>query len=177
VQQDGKSNISDTQSAIFEYDNLNCVWQHRTWGTPADPDYPWSFIIYGDKGTLKASTMKYDFIPQEKGEKIHRDVVYEKEKYPEDVKEKGIELNAAPATRLHMLNFLDAINTKKKPVADISEGHISTASCIIANLSMKLGRPLIYDPNAKRFTNDAEADKLLQRSYRSPWIHPLPEGL
>jgi len=78
---------------------------------------------------------------------------------------------------LHMLNFLDAINTKKKPVADISEGHISTASCIIANLSMKLGRPLIYDPNAKRFTNDAEADKLLQRSYRFPWIHPLPDGL
>jgi len=174
VQKEAKSNISDTQSAIFEYDNLNCVWQHRTWGTPADPDYPWSFIIYGDKGTLKASTMKFDFIPQEKGEKIHRDVVYEKEKYPEDLKEKGIELNAAPATRLHMLNLLDAIDSKKKPVADISEGHISTASCIIANLSMKLGRPLIYDPHAKRFTNDAEADKLLQRSYRSPWTHPLP---
>ena len=174
VQKEAKSNISDTQSAIFEYDHLNCVWQHRTWGTPADPDYPWSFIIYGDKGTLKASTMKFDFIPQEKGEKIHRDVVYEKEKYPEDVKEKGIELNAAPATRLHMLNLLDAIDSKKKPVADISEGHISTASCIIANLSMKLGRPLIYDPNVKRFTNDTEADKLLQRSYRSPWSHPLP---
>jgi len=174
VQKEAKSNISDTQSAIFEYDHLNCVWQHRTWGTPADPDYPWSFIIYGDKGTLKASTMKFDFIPQEKVEKIHRDVVYEKEKYPEDVKEKGIELNAAPATRLHMLNLLDAIDSKKKPVADISEGHISTASCIIANLSMKLGRPLIYDPNVKRFTNDTEADKLLQRSYRSPWSHPLP---
>jgi predicted dehydrogenase len=59
VDKQGKSNISDTQSAIFEYDDLNCVWQHRSWGTPADPDYPWSFKIYGDKGTLKASTMQY----------------------------------------------------------------------------------------------------------------------
>ena len=40
VQKEGKSNIPDTQSAIFEYDELNCVWQHRSWGTPADPDSP-----------------------------------------------------------------------------------------------------------------------------------------
>jgi predicted dehydrogenase len=174
VQKEGKSNIADTQTAIFEYDNLNCVWNHRTWGTPADPDYPWSFILYGEKGTLKGSTMKYDFIPSDtKAEKIHKDVVYEKEKYPEDLKEQGIELNAAPATRLHMLNFLEAIETKRKPVADIEEGHISTASCIIANLSMQLSRPLIYDAIAKQFKNDPEANKLLQRVYRQPWVHPL----
>ncbi len=51
----------------------------------------------------------------------------------------SIELNAAPATRLHMLNFLEAIDKNTRPVADIEQGHISTASCIIANLSMKLG--------------------------------------
>jgi predicted dehydrogenase len=174
VQKEGKSNISDTQSAIFEYDGLNCNWQHRTWGTPADPEYPWSFILYGEKGTLKASTMKYDFIPDGSGEKIHMDVVFEKEKYPEDQSEPGIELNAAPATRLHMLNFLEAIQTKSKPVADISEGHISTASCIIANMSMQLGRPLVYDPLQKQFINDTEANKLLQRTYRQPWLHPHP---
>jgi predicted dehydrogenase len=37
VQKEGKSNIADTQTATFEYDNFNCVWQHRTWGTPPDP--------------------------------------------------------------------------------------------------------------------------------------------
>ena len=174
VQKEGKSNIADTQSAIFEYDGLNCVWNHRTWGTPADPDYPWSFILYGEKGTLKGSTMKYDYIPQGKGDKIHKDVLYEKEKYPEDQKEQGIELNAAPATRLHMLNLLEAIETKSKPVADIGEGHISTASCIIANLSMQLGRPLVYDPAKMQFANDSEANKLLQRAYRQPWVHPDP---
>lgn len=172
VDKTGKSNIADTQSAIFEYPELNCIWQHRSWGTPADPEYPWSFKLYGEKGTLCGSTMKYDFIPQGKGEKIHMDVVYEKEKYPEDLTEPDIELNAAPATRLHMLDFLKAIDNKSRPVADIEEGHISTASCIIANLSMKLGRPLVYDPVKKIIVGDEEATRLLQRPYRSPWVHP-----
>ena len=177
VQKGGKSNIADTQSAIFEYDELNCVWQHRTWGTPADPEYPWAFTLYGEKGTLRASTMKYDFTPVGAGAKIHKDVVFEKERYPEDLKEDHIELNAAPATRLHMLNFLEAIEKGGRPVADIEEGHISTASCIIANLSMKLGRPLIYDPTKRLFVNDPEASKLLQRVYREPWVHPDPENV
>ncbi len=174
----GKSNIADTQTAIFEYDGLNCVWQHRAWGTPADPEYPWSFKIFGNKGTLCGSTMKYDFIPADKSEKIHADVVFEKEKYPEDINEPAIELNAAPATRLHMINFLEAIDKEIKPVADIEQGHISTASCILANLSMQLnGRPLIYDPIKKEVVGDPEATKLLQRKYRSPWVHPLPGNI
>ncbi|MEJ1241812.1 Gfo/Idh/MocA family oxidoreductase [Chryseolinea sp. T2] len=173
VQKEGKSNIADTQSAIFEYPELNCVWTHRTWGGPADPDYPWSFTLYGEKGTLRASTMRADFTPVDKNaEKKHLDVVYEKEKYPEDLKEDAIELNAAPATRLHMLDFLAAIDKKSRPVADIEEGHISTASCILANLSMKTGRPIVYDPNSHEVKGDAEATALLRRPYRSPWIHP-----
>ncbi|HET6767161.1 MAG TPA: Gfo/Idh/MocA family oxidoreductase [Chitinophagaceae bacterium] len=174
----GKSNIADTQTAVFEYEGLNCIWQHRSWGTPTDPEYPWSFKIFGEKGTLCGSTMQYDFIPVAKGDKIHADVLFEKEKYPEDLDEPGIELNAAPATRLHLLNFLVAIDKGIRPVADIEPGHISTASCILANLSMQLGgRHLIYDPMKKEVVGDAEATKLLQRKYRSPWIHPLPENV
>ncbi len=169
----GKSNIADTQSAIFEYDGLNCVWQHRTWGTPADPQYPWSFKIFGEKGTLCGDPYKYDFIPDGKGATtIHKEALYERDKYPVDVTEPDIEIHAAPATRLHMLNFLEAIDKGTRPVADIEQGHISTASCIIANLSMQLGRPLVYDPVKKVITGDPDATKLLQRPYRGPWIHP-----
>lgn len=173
VQKEGKSNIADTQTAIFEYDELNCIWQHRTWGTPADPEYPWAFIIYGDKGTLKGSVMKYEFIPTDKGDHIVRDVVYEKEEFPEDLNEPRIELHTAPATRRHMLNLLSAIENDHLPVADIEEGHISTASCILANLSMQLNRPLMYDAQKKVCVNDPEATKLLRRSYRAPWQHPF----
>ena len=174
VQKDGKSNISDTQSAVFEYDGFNCNWQHRTWGLPADPDYPWALFIHGEKGTLKASTMRADFIPLDKAAKpIHFDCVFEREQYPEDVTEKDNELNAAPATRRHMLDFLSAIEKRSKPVADIEQGHISTASCILANLSMQLGgRPLAYDPAQRLVPGDDAANKLLRREYRAPWKHP-----
>src|SRR5437667_420084 len=131
VQKEGKSNISDTQTATFEYDQFNCVWQHRTWGTPPDPDYPWALFIYGENGTLKASTMRADFIPLDKNAKpIHFECLFEREQYPEDVTEKDIELNAAPATRKHMLDFLAAIDKRGRPIADIEEGYTSTASCI-----------------------------------------------
>ncbi|QDH80989.1 Gfo/Idh/MocA family oxidoreductase [Echinicola soli] len=172
VQKDGKSNIADTQTAIFEYNELNCIWQHRTWGNPDDPEYPWAFILHGENGTLKASVMQYDYIPHGDGEPIHGDVIYEKEKYPEDLKEERIELHAAPATRNHLKDFLQAIENNSRPVADIEEGHISSASCILANLSMELGRPVIYDPVHKIIEGDPEATALLKRNYRDGWVHP-----
>jgi len=177
VQKEGKSNISDTQLATFEYDGLNIVWTHRTWGNPADPKYPWSLTLYGDKGMLKASVMSYDFYPAGKMEpSIHKDVIYEREQFPEDVGEKDIELHAAPATRAHMKDFLAAIASRGRPVADIEEGHISTASCILANLAMQLGRPLTWDPAKGRVAGDEEANRLLLRPYRSPWVHPAGEA-
>ncbi|MEM7367067.1 MAG: Gfo/Idh/MocA family oxidoreductase [Bacteroidota bacterium] len=176
VQKDSKATSPDTQSAIFEYEELNCVWQHRSWGSSPDPDYPWALIIYGDKGTLKLDTLKFDYIPQDKSlQKIHQDALYEREKYPEDVSEKDIEIHAAPATRGQLLNFLAAIEEKRPPVANIHSSHISTASCIMANLSMQLGRALVYDPEKGKVVGDKEANKLLARPYRSPWTHPDPK--
>jgi predicted dehydrogenase len=172
VQHGGKSTIPDTQTAVFDYGNVQCVWQHRTWGVPPDPDYPWALFVHGDKGVLKASTMKAEFVPKGKGEPIRFECVYEKEQYPEDATEKDIELNAAPATRRHMLDFLAAVDRRGRPVADIEDGHISSASCILANVSMQLGRPLAYDPATRTVPGDAEATALLARAYRGPWTRP-----
>lgn len=172
VQKSAKSDITDTQTALFEFDELNCIWQHRTWGTAADAAYPWSLKLYGEKGTLEASTMGYDFIPEGKGLRIHGNVEYEQGKYPEDQHEPGIELNAASATRRHMLDFLSAIEDGRKPVSDIEQGHISTASCILANISMKTGSQLIYNADQKMVIGNKEATLLLQRPYRDPYIHP-----
>ncbi|MEO0340639.1 MAG: Gfo/Idh/MocA family oxidoreductase [Bacteroidota bacterium] len=173
VDKKSSANIADTQNALFEFDELNCVWQHRTWGKASDTEYPWAFIIYGDAGTLKADVRKYEFIPQGKGKAVKGEALYEKEKFPEDVNEKRIELHAAPATRRHFLDFLKAIDERSKPVADIEQGHISTVSCIAANISMELGgRPLQYDPVKKQFHKDRLANKYLSRSYRKGWTHP-----
>lgn len=167
-----KSNIPDTQTATFDFGDLNMVWQHRTWGESPDPKYPWGATLYGDKGTLKVSVNSYDFTPLGKGQAIHRDVVMELEKYPEDKTEKDLERHVAPAIRQHMKDFLAAIASRGKPVADIEQGHISSASCILANLSLQLGRSLTWDAAKQRVVGDEEANKLLRRPYRQPWVHP-----
>ena len=175
VQKDGKSNIADTQTATFEFEGLNAVWQHRTWGKATDADYPWALFIYGEKGTLKLSTMRADFIPHDsKAKAIHFDCVFERDQFPEERTEKDIELNAASATRHHMIDFLAAIEKRSRPVADIEEGHISTASCILANIAMDTGRPMIYDPRQRIVLGDADATQRLRRPYRAPWQHPEP---
>jgi predicted dehydrogenase len=176
VDKSSKANITDTQTATFDYDDLKIVWQHRSWGDPPDPKYAWGATFYGDKGTLKASVYGYDFIPEGgKGKPIHRDVTYEFEKYPEDKTEKDLERHVAPAIRHHMLDFLAAIDKRTKPVADIEQGYISTTSCILANLALQTGRTLTWDAEKQRIAGDDEANQLLRRPYRAPWVHPEPE--
>src|SRR6266699_6920349 len=169
VDKNSKANISDTQTATFDYGDLQVVWNHRTWGESVDDKYPWSATFYGDKGTLKASVMSYDFIPSGGGQGIHRDVTYELEQYPEDKTEKDLEQHGAPAIRAHMKDFLSAIASRSKPVADIEQGYISTASCLLANLSMQLGRTLAWDSAKGQVSGDDEANRLLRRPYRAPW--------
>lgn len=172
VDKASKANISDTQTATFDFNDLRVVWQHRSWGEAPDPKYQWGATFYGDKGTLKVSVYSYDFFPIGGGAAVHRDVTYEFEQYPEDRTEKDLETHVAPAVRYHMKNFLHAIDTRSKPVSTIEEGYISTASCILANNSMKLGRSLTWDAQRQQVANDDEANRLLARPYRGPWKHP-----
>jgi predicted dehydrogenase len=170
-------NVPDTQVAIFDYGDLQVVWNQRNWGSNPEPQYPWGATLYGDKGQLKISVQSYDFIPHGSGSPIHVDHLDEREKYPEDSQHKETELFAAPATRRHMENFLAARRDKKRPVADIEQGHISSASCIMANLSMDLGRSLQLDTATGQPKDDAEATKRLTRTYRGDWVHPTPENV
>jgi predicted dehydrogenase len=175
VDKASKANITDTQTATFDYPNLKVVWTHRSYGHPPDPDYPWGATIYGDKGTLKASVMRYDYIPLAKGEQpIHEDVVYEFERFPEDRTEKDLERHVAPAIRGHMKDFLGCIESRRTPVADIEQGYISATACILANLSLQLGRSITWDHAKGQAVGDGEANKLLRRPYRAPWVHPEP---
>jgi len=177
VDKASKANITDSQAATFDFPDLRIVWTHRTWGEAPDPKYPWGATLYGDKGTLKASVMSYDFVPQGGGESVHKDVTYEFEQYPEDKTEKDLERHVAPAIRGHMKDLLLNMKTRGRPVADIEQGYISTTACILANLSMKLGRTLEWDAALGRVVGDEEANRLLRRPYRAPWVHPDPASV
>ena len=178
VHKGGKPNLADTQVATFDFGEVKLVWQHRHYGPAPDKDYPWGATFYGDKGTLRASVMQWDFSPVEKGgTAIHRDVTYELDQYPEDRTEKDLERHVAPAVRYHMLDLLAAIEKRSKPVADIEQGHISTACCVLANVAMQTGRSITWDAGAGRAVGDEETNRLLARPYRTPWKHPRPESV
>ena len=177
IDRESRANIPDTQTATFDFDGLPVIWQHRTWGQSDDPKYPWGATFYGDRGTLKVSVQSFDFTPSGEGQPVHRDVAYELDKYPEDQTEKDLERHVAPAIRQHMQDFLQAIATRGRPVASIEEGHISTASCILANIALRLGRTVKWDAQRQQVIGDEEANRMLMRPYRRPWIHPRPTAL
>lgn len=169
----GRVNIADTQTATFDFGDLQVTWTHRSWGAPPDPKDLWGATLYGEKGTLKASVFGYQFTPLG-GSPVDRPVTLELEQYPEDRTEPDLELFAAPAIRRHFEDMLAARERRARPVADIEQGHVSTAACILANISMKLGRSLEWDAEKGRVVGDEEANRLLRRPYRAPWVHPEP---
>ncbi|MCA9085637.1 MAG: Gfo/Idh/MocA family oxidoreductase [Planctomycetaceae bacterium] len=172
VQTEAKANTTDTQTATFQHPDFPVVWTHRTWGDAPDKNYPWGATIYGSKGTLKLDVHKYDFTPRGGGSALHGDAVYEYSLFPEDETEKDLERHVASAIRGHMKDFLKCIETREKPVADIEQGHISTASCILANIALELGRTLEWDSATQQVRSDEQANQKLRRPYREPWKHP-----
>lgn len=175
VDKAARANITDTQTATFHFDEIDVQWTHRSWGNAPDREYPWAAIIYGTKGTLKLSVNRFDFEPRGRGKKLSGEALVETDKYPLDQNDKdkwNLELHVASAIRGHMNDFLHAVDNRTKPVADIEQGHISSASCIMANVAMDLGRTLNFDPDSHTIKQDEEATQRLKRPYREPWVHP-----
>ena len=172
VDKAAKANISDTQTATFDFANCRSSGASHL-GRSARSEISLGATFYGDKGTLKASVIGYDFTPQSGSEKpIHRDCVRNSNSIPEDKTEKDLEKHVrAGHPRAHE-RFSACIANRGQPVADIEEGYISTASCIMANLSMGLGRSVRWDAQKGAIVGDDEANKMLKRPYRAPWVHP-----
>lgn len=66
----------------------------------------------------------------------------------------------------HMGNFFDCIQTRRRTISDLESQHRSTSTCHLANISMRLGRPLKWDPHREVFVDDAEANTYLKREQR-----------
>jgi len=71
-------------------------------------------------------------------------------------------------------NFINAIKTRRYTdlSSDIESGHMSSVLPLIANISYRLGRELRLDGKREAFINDSEANKMLTRDYRKPYIVP-----
>jgi predicted dehydrogenase len=67
----------------------------------------------------------------------------------------------------HMGNFFDCVTARRQPLSDIESQHRSISTCHLANIAIKLGRTLQWDPETEQFPNDPDANQLLQRPQRT----------
>jgi predicted dehydrogenase len=74
----------------------------------------------------------------------------------------------------HWANFLDAVRSEKNEDlhSDIHEGHLSTTLCHLANISYRVGRSLKFIGQQEKFANDSDANAMLSRNYRTPFVVP-----
>ncbi len=170
------ANISDTQRSVFKYPDLDVSWEHRTWGGAPTVNRNWTDLwgarFIGENGMLNVTIFGYEFTPADGGPREGFHMLSKTGNL------ENIDFNQNSASdeiqKSHVLDFMRARADRSRPVADVEEGHISTACCILANLAQELGRPLVYDPKTRTIPGDAEATRRLARMYRSPWIHPDP---
>jgi predicted dehydrogenase len=74
---------------------------------------------------------------------------------------------------LHSRNFLDCIKSRKRPIADVEDGHEVVTACHLANISLWVGRKLQWSPETQEIIGDPEAAAHLIRPYREPWDEVL----
>ncbi len=139
----------DTHIATFDFPGCCVVWEHRIWSRTGVEGQPWGIALYGQHGTLLFTNKGWHVID-------------------------GIEASDKPSgmDRVHLQNFLDCIRTGRRPNADIEEGHKSTRMCHLGNIALRLGRTLRFDPKTETVRDDAEANRMLGRAYRKPFVLP-----
>lgn len=70
----------------------------------------------------------------------------------------------------HHGNWLEAVRSRKQPIAPVEVGHRACSACLLHHMAMKVDRKLNWNPDGEKFVNDAEADKMLQRPHRKPYV-------
>ena len=159
----GVANVTDTQTVTYKFEDFTAVWEHRSYGVSDFKENPWGVHFYGEKGVLELGIESWNFRPLFNSTKS----ITEKAKV-----DAGSPHHLDRAGRRHKRDFLKAVADRTRPVADIEEGHYSTALCLLGTISQKLGRSLEWDADNECFVNDDEANQLLKRDYRSPWKYP-----
>ncbi|HEY1381350.1 MAG TPA: Gfo/Idh/MocA family oxidoreductase, partial [Gemmataceae bacterium] len=139
----------DTQVATFDFPGTTLVWEHRIWAPKPTEGESFGIAFHGEKGTLSFN-------------------------------KKGWHVTDGPAASdegketesPHLQNFLDCVRSGGRPNADVEEGHKSTRLCHLGNIAFRTGRVVNFDAATETIKDNAEANKLLGRTYRAPFAVP-----
>ncbi len=149
--------VPNTQYATYQYaDGTELHCDLRNWY--AGPPEAAGVFIYGSKGWMKVGDNRAQVFfgrKNEPGPVLSSD-------------EKG------DPGQAHFENFIEALRSRKAEDlhAPIEEGHFSTTLCHLGNISYRVGRSVTFDGAKERFVGDDEADRLLSRKYRAPYVLP-----
>jgi predicted dehydrogenase len=146
---DDDQETPDTQVATFDFPKTCLIWEHRIWAKTGVEGEGWGIALYGQKGTLVFDSKGWHVM----------DGVKASDK-------------AADIERPHLRNFIDCVKEHKRPNADITEGHKSTRLCHLGNIAYRLSRTLRFDAATETIAGDPEANRLLGRAYRKPFVLP-----
>jgi predicted dehydrogenase len=152
--------IPDTMEAIFEFASgrLMVFGQYEASGNSALRSG--EAELRGTLGTVYASSGGYEIFPERAGQFGDPNPLSKRT----TAKSKDGDL-----TVKHIRNFLDCVKSRKRPNADVEDGHRSTTFAHLGNISLATKSRIEWDPERERITNNEEANKLLHYGYRAPW--------
>ena len=150
----------DHQVATYEFENFTCVWEHRRFAGNEVEKSKVGCYFYGSEGIFHMGWRDgWTFYPAKGGDPIHEDPKFDNEKDGH---------NVPPLWS----DFIESIEQKRRPVADVEIGHHATNMSLLGMISDKLGRSIQWDGAKEQILDDPEANKLLRRDYRGEWVYP-----
>jgi len=178
----------DTQDALFQYSDftVNLGIREAGQGRPQ----PYDLEFFGSKGSVAIHRSGFEItgdpkrdpkqtIPTFQGHPVGgpRATTERRETTPkskdlwcEPLKEPG---SSDEQFTKHVRNFLNCIKTRERPIADVEDAHRVAAACHLANISLRLGRRIRWNPDTEEILDDREASAMLERPYRAPWSSEL----
>ncbi|MFH1964721.1 MAG: Gfo/Idh/MocA family oxidoreductase [Acidobacteriota bacterium] len=126
----------------------------RPWCTNTEEDVAVGNIFYGSEGYMAIS-----------GSSFYRTFLGQN-------REPGP--SAEQGSNDHFANFVEAVRSRDEKIltAPVEHAHKSSALAHLGNIAYKLGRVLEFDPASEFFVGDEEADRMLRRRDRDPFVVP-----
>jgi predicted dehydrogenase len=151
----------DTIIALYEYPGFLATYENRYGNGNTLMGRGYGITLHGDKGTLYVDRTMYQLWPERRGGRGDSGGP------PPDVEPVTVK-SSNNHNMAHWANFLDCVKTRKRPAADIEICNRSTATCLLANVSLRSKMRIDWDEQ-KWTVKQAEAKKFLSREERKPW--------
>ncbi|WP_430454686.1 Gfo/Idh/MocA family protein [Rhodopirellula europaea] len=125
-------------------------------------DIPLVITSEGDNGIMFEGTKGRFFV--NRGKIVGKPVEdLESNPLPEDAIEN---VYGGPVAANHTDNFVQAMRSRKQPISDVWTHNRMLETCHLANISIRLGRELNWDPTKREIVGDDEANSFLSRESR-----------